>query len=280
MKLGTIGVWSGELRGLDESAAKAAAAKLESWGYGTLWINNGRDREMFRRVRALLSATERVVIATGILNIFDYAAAEVAEAYHAINVDFPDRFLLGLGVSHGRDKTFDAMVAFLDGLDSAPNPVPKANRTLAALGPRMLKLAAERSAGAHPYNVSVEQTREARQLVGSGVLLAPEQGFVLESSPARALAVARSRMGFYLNAPNYIRNFKRGGFTDDDLKDGGSERLIESFIVWGNADAVAGRVRQQLDAGADHVCIQALTDTPDQFPLDSWQALAQALIPA
>ncbi len=225
-----------------------------------------------------MSATERVVIATGILNIFDYPAADVAQAYHALNADFPDRFLLGLGVSHGRDRTFDAMVAYLDELDSAAHPVPKANRVLAALGPRMLKLAAERSAGAHPYNVSVAQTQEARQLLGPGPLLAPEQGVLLETDPTRALGLARQRMTFYLQAPNYVRNFIRGGFAEDDLKDGGSERLLRSFVAWGDVPVLVERVRQQHEAGADHVCIQALSDAPNTFPLDSWRTLAKALV--
>lgn len=280
MDLGRIGVWSGELRSLDEAEASRAAAELESLGYSTLWINSGRDGKIFDRVRALLSATERVVIATGIVNIFDYPAADVAEAYRALNVDFPDRFLLGLGVSHGREKTFDAMVAFLDALDSAPNPVAKANRALAALGPRMLKLAAERSAGAHPYNVSVEQTREARQLIGPASLLAPEQGVLLETDPTRARAVARQRMTFYMQAPNYIRNFQRSGFTEADLKDGGSDRLLDSFLAWGDVSAIGERVRQHHEAGANHVCIQVLTATADTFPLDQWRTLAQALIPS
>jgi probable F420-dependent oxidoreductase len=278
MDLGRIGIWNSELRNGDEAEAVRAAAELETLGYGALWLNNGSDGKIFDRVRALLAATKRTVVATGIVSIWNYPAAEVAGAYHRINADFPDRFLLGLGVSHGRARTYDAMTAYLDALDSAPSPVPVTNRVLAALGPRMLKLAAERAAGAHPYNVSVDYTREAREELGLGPLLAPEQGVILESDPTRARGIARQRMAFYLEAPNYARNFVRMGFTEDDLKNGGSDRLIDGYIGWGDIAAVGERVQAHLQAGADHVCIQVLTSTPGVFPYEEWRTLAKALI--
>lgn len=278
MDLGRIGIWSGELRNQDVGEASRAAAELEALGYGALWLNNGRDGRVFDRVRALLEATERVVIATGIVSIWDYPAADVAEAFHAIDGDFPGRFMLGIGVSHGREKTYDAMVAYLDALDAAPNPVPASSRMLAALGPRMLRLAAARSLGAHPYNVTVDYTRQARETLGTGPLLAPEQALILETDPARAREVARQRMSFYMNAPNYVRNFLRSGFTEDDVKNGGSDQLLDSFIAWGDVPALVERVRRQQDAGADHVCIQVITPTQGTFPYETWRTLAKALI--
>ena len=278
MDLGRIGIWSGELRSQDVGEASRAAVELESLGYGTLWINNGRDGRIFDRIRALLSATERVVIATGIANIWDYPAADVAEGFHAIDGDFPGRVLGRIGGSDRRAKTYDAMVAYLDALDSAPNPIPTSSRLLAALGPRMLRLAAARSLGAHPYNVSVEYTKQARSVLGMDPLLAPEQALILETDPARAREIARQRMGVYMDTPNYARNFLRSGFTKDDLKDGGSDRLIDAFIAWGDVPALVERVRQQQAAGADHVCIQVLTPTPGAFPYEAWRTLAKALV--
>jgi probable F420-dependent oxidoreductase len=278
MDIGPIGIWNSELRNGDLIEATRAAAELESLGYGALWLNNGRDGKIFERVAALLAATKSIVVATGIVSIWDYPAADVAAAFARIDADFPERFLLGLGVSHGRERTYDAMTAYLDALDRAPTPVPVARRVLAALGPRMLKLAAQRAAGAHPYNVSVEHTRQARQTLGPGPLLAPEQGVILESDPTRARHIARERMSFYLKAPNYTRNFERMGFGEADLQNGGSDRLLDAFIAWGDTPAIVQRVREQLHAGADHVCIQVLTPTPGTFPHEAWRTLAKSLI--
>jgi probable F420-dependent oxidoreductase len=277
MDLGRIGIWSSDLRNADEAAAIDAARELEALGYGALWFPNGKGGPL-ERSRALLAATERVTIVTGILSIWDQPATDVAAAYHSLNRDFGGRFVLGLGVSHGRDKTYDAMVSFLDGLDSAPEPVTAGQLILAALGPRMLRLARDRAAGAHPYNGPVSHTRRAREILGAGPLLAPEAAVILDEDPARARDIARQRMGFYLNAPNYVNNFLREGFTPDDVANGGSDRLIDSFIGWGDTAAVLARIQAHFDAGADHVAIQVLPQTRGEFPLAQWRALAPLLV--
>ena len=278
MELGRIGIWSGELRRAEAAAAVQAARELETLGFGALWLPGGRDGKIFECARALLAATSHVVIATGIVSIWETTPADVAAAYHALATDFPGRFLLGLGVSHGRDKTFDAMTAFLDGLDSAPNPVPAADRVLAALGPRMLRLARDRAAGAHPYNVPVSHTQHARAVLGTQALLAPEQAVILESDPARAREIARQFLGFYMKAPNYTNNFLREGFNSGDLENGGTDRLIDAIVAWGDSAAAQARVQAHLDAGANHVCIQAVTANRDALPLAEWRMLATALI--
>jgi probable F420-dependent oxidoreductase len=286
VQLGRIGIWSSRFWAHRE-AAKDAARELEQLGYGAVWFNNGADA--FGLARDLLGATSRIVVATGILNIWTHPAQEVAAGHAALARTFPHRFLLGLGVSHapvvdrgqaGRySHPYERMVAYLDALDTAPTPVPASERVLAALGPRMLALARERSAGAHPYLVTVEHTRSARQVLGDGPLLAPEQAVVLEPQPARARSIARAYLAQYLQLPNYTNNLLRHGFTPEDLAGGGSDRLVDALVAWGSVDAIRERVADHLRAGADHVCLQALTEDPATLPLDEWRTLA-ALVDA
>jgi probable F420-dependent oxidoreductase len=281
MQLGRIGIWSAQFWA-DRDAAKDAARELEHLGYGAVWFNNGPDA--FGLARDLLDATSHVVIATGILSIWTHPAEEVAAAHAALSRTYPHRFLLGLGVSHasvvdrnqaGRySHPFERMVTYLDALDAAPTPVPASERVLAALGPRMLALARERSAGAHPYGVTVEHTRSARQVLGDGPLLAPEQAVVLEPHPARARSIARAFLATYLQLPNYTNNLLRLGFTAEDLADGGSDRLVDALVAWGSIDAIHERIADHLRAGADHVCLQALTGDPATLPHNEWRALA------
>jgi probable F420-dependent oxidoreductase len=281
MDLGRLGIWSGQFWG-DRDAVLGAAAELEALGYGALWFPNGPD--MFTRAGELLGATRRIVVATGIASIWIHPAPQVAAAHHALEAAHPGRFLLGLGVSHahlvdraepGRyAQPLAHMRAYLDALDVAPDPVPAGARALAALGPRMLDLARDRTAGAHPYLVTPEHTRQARAALGEGHLLAPEQGIVLETDPAQARAIARQHLARYMRAPNYVNNWLRLGFTPNDLADGGSDRLVDALVAWGDVDAIRERIAEHYQAGADHVCIQALTADPMALPRAEWRALA------
>jgi probable F420-dependent oxidoreductase len=280
-QLGRIGIWSGAFWAQREDAQQAAR-ELERLGYGTLWFPNGRG--IFDRARELLDATSRVVVATGIASIWLYPAEEAAAAHHALTQAHPGRFLLGLGVSHahlvnrqqaGRyDKPVEHMQAYLDALDAAANPIPPDERILAALGPRMLETARTRSAGAHPYLVPVEHTRLAREALGVGPLLAPEQAVVLNADPAQARRIGHAHLARYFPAPNYTNNWLRLGFTAEDLANGGSDRLVDALVAWGNVDAIRERVAAHLRAGADHVCLQVLTDNTMAMPFEEWRALA------
>ena len=287
MELGRFGVWSAALRYGDRGEARDAAAELETLGYGTLWLPGGIGGDIFDAVKALLDATRRVALATGIVNLWMHDVAEVATAHAQLTSAHPDRFLLGLGVSHallvdanhpGRyRRPLAATRRYLDGLDAAAPPVPVAERALAALGPKMLALARDRSRGAHPYLVTPEHTSRARAELGDGALLAPEQSAVLERDPALARELARHHLAIYLQLPNYVRNLRRLGFSDDDVAAPGSDRLVDRIVAWGDADAIAGRVRDHRDAGADHVCVQVIGPDPSVLPRDAWRELGPAL---
>ena len=286
MDLGRIGVWSGGLRNGERGAITAAAAELEALGYGTLWFPGGQHAGLADLCRAMLEATQRVVVATGIVNIWTHPPEAVAAEHHALQQAYPGRFLLGLGVSHQHvveraglhyQRPLQQMRAYLDALDSAPTPVPKDERLLAALGPRMLELAGQRTAGTHPYFTPPEHTQQARQALGPQAIVAPEQMVVLESDAAAARALARPAIERYLQAPNYTNNLLRLGFTEVDIQDGGSDRLVDRIVAWGDEQTVLGRVREHLEAGADHVCIQVLDGSaPGSLPLDGWRRLAAA----
>jgi len=285
MRLGRIGIWSGAFRA-DAAEVPDAARELEDLGFGTLWLPGGAGGDVFGASSRLLTATGHVVVATGILNIWAHDPADVAASVRELGATFPDRFLLGLGVSHAPlvehiggvyDHPFEAMVTYLDALDRAPTPVAPAQRLLAALGPRMLDLAGDRTAGAHPYLVPVEHTRQARERLGTGPLLAPEVKVVLEEDPDRARAIARKHLAIYFGLPNYTNNLRRLGFDDDDLTNGGSDRFVDAVVAWGGGDRVSARVRDHLDAGADHVCVQLLDDEPG-LPRAGWRELAKLLV--
>ncbi|HKS70763.1 MAG TPA: LLM class F420-dependent oxidoreductase [Ktedonobacterales bacterium] len=281
MDLGRVGIWSGQFWG-DRAAALKAAAELEQMGYGTLWFPN--RRETFVLARELLDATHHVVIAPGIASIWMHPAEQVTRDTHALEQAHPGRFLLGLGVSHqhmvdhnapGRyDRPVAHMLAYLDELDHAPTPVPPEQRVLAALGPRMLAIARDRSAGAHPYLTTPDHTRRARDILGPGPILAPEQAVVLESDPVAARRIAREHLARYLEAPNYVNNWLRLGFTQEDIEQGGSDRLVDALVAWGSVDAVRERIEEHFRAGASHVCIQVLTAEQAVLPMQQWRALA------
>ncbi len=288
MELGGIGIWSGELRYGEEGERRDAAAELEALGYTALWIPDvGGD--VFGALRDLLDATSTVVAATGILNLWMHGAAEVGEGFTALEADHPGRTLLGIGVSHSLlidqshpgayTKPLSVTRNYLDELDAAPPNVPVDRRVLAALGPKMLELSRDRAAGAHPYLVTPEHTHTARDTLGEGPMLLPEQHVVLETDPDRARAIAREGLSVYLQLPNYVNNWLRLGFTDDDVADGGSDRLVDHVVVWGDEATIVARVQAHFDAGADHVCVQAYTGTENtDFPRAEWRALAPALV--
>ncbi len=258
------------------------APELESLGYGTLWSSGGFDPGLSPHFEKLLAATDRVPVASGIVSIWAGAPEDVGPAVAALEDRFRGRFLLGIGTSHGPvvadyTRPYSKMVAYLDALDALETPVPPERRVLAALGPRMLELAAARAAGAHPYFVPVEHTALARGILGADSLLATEVAVVLETDPTKARELARAYASIYLGLPNYTSNLRRFGFGDDDIDHGGSDRLIDAVIPWGDAETVAAAVRAHHDAGADHVCIQVVSDR-QEFPLGGYRELAATLL--
>jgi probable F420-dependent oxidoreductase len=275
-QLGPIGVWA---RG--PQVTPGLAAELESLGYGCVWIGGSPPGDL-RVAEELLDATTTITVATGIVNIWKDDPTTVATSFHRITSAHPGRFLLGVGVGH-REQTgdafqrpYDALVSYLDDLDA--NGVPVHDRALAALGPKVLRLAAERSRGAHPYLTTPEHTRRAREILGAGVLLAPEQKVILDTDPRRARTIVRQVVAKpYFELVNYTNNLRRLGFTDDDLADGGSDVLIDALIAHCDPATAAARVTEHLAAGADHVAIQLL-DSSGAAALDSFRALAAELI--
>jgi probable F420-dependent oxidoreductase len=285
MKVTGTGIWSAGLRYGEAGESSEAAAELEELGYTALWVPDVGGN-LFDVVERLLNVTKSAVVATGILNLWMHDAAETAEFHARTRTQHGDRFLVGIGVSHqplvdstepGRyRKPLSAMSAFLDGLDSADVPLGLDDRVLAALGPRMLELARDRAAGAHPYNVTPEHTAIAREAVGPGKLVLPEQAVTLTTDPETARRRGRQHLEVYLQLPNYTNNMRRLGFDDTDFAAGGSNRLIDALVAWGNESQIAGRINEHRDAGADHVCVQVLSDE-GMFPRADWRALAPAL---
>lgn len=285
MDLAGVGIWSSQLRYGDQGEATEAAAELEELGFTALWIPDVGG-PVLDSVDQLLSATKQVVIATGILNLWMHEPADVATRYAALSESHGDRFLLGIGVSHAplidsREpglyrKPLAATRRYLDAIDATPQPVPVANRVLAALGPKMLELAANRSRGAHPYLVTPEHTRYAREQLGDGPLLLPEQTVLLTTDAEEARSLGTDWLRSYLALPNYANNLLRSGFTEEDVATV-SDRLFDAIIAWGDEETVLNRVRQHRDAGADHVCVQVLTADPREFPREQWRRLASAL---
>jgi probable F420-dependent oxidoreductase len=280
---GEIGVWSPQLREGDAHEVAEAATELEELGYDTIWVPGREHEDLEERLRLLLSATERMTVATGIVSIWTHPADATAALHARLTSEFPGRFLLGLGVSHapavgGRyRKPLTEMVRYLDALDKADPPVPRTERVLAALAPRMLALARERARGSHPYLVTPEHTRSAREALGPDPLLAPEQTVVLEKEADAARAVARQWLARYLQLPNYANNWLRTGFDHADIENGGSNRLIDALVGWGDTDTIRARVEAQRAAGADHVAIQVVTSDPAQLPREQWRRLAAAV---
>lgn len=291
--LGRVGVWTAGFDGVPVPAAQAAAATLEQAGYGALWFGEAYGRESLTQAAVLLAGTTRAVVATGITSIHgrDPVAARSAQA--TLLSAYPGRFLLGLGVSHrpmverfrhgDYGSPLASMRRYLDAMDAitplAADGVAPAPRVLAALGPRMTALAGKRAAGAHPYLVTPEHTAWARELLGPGRLLAVEQAVVLTTDAEVARQRARTHLEIYTGLPNYRRSWERLGFAEDqgDFVRGGSRRLQDALVAWGDEDDCRSAVRAHLDAGADHVCVQALGDHPLALPTDDLLTLAPAL---
>ena len=251
--LGPFGVWLG-------SITPELAGQIESLGYGAAWIGMSPSADL-AWADPTLAQTTSLQLATGIVNIWSAPAPAVAESYQRIENAYPGRFLLGIGAGHREHteeytKPYDALVEYLDELDAAM--VPTSRRVLAALGPKVLRLSAERSAGAHPYLTTPEHTAKARELVGNSVFLAPEHKVVLTTDRDEARAVGRKVVDFYLGLSNYVNNWLRLGFTEDDVRKPGSNKLIDAVVAYGRPEAIAQRLNEHLDAGADHVAIQVL----------------------
>jgi probable F420-dependent oxidoreductase len=273
-RLGRVGAWL-TLLGLQSAAAeRAAAEEIEQLGYPAVWFGETAvNKEAFVHAAILLAATRRITVATGIASIYARDPAATNAAAQALAEAFDGRFVLGLGVSHapavelrGHDygRPVTAMREYLAALDlavyRAPPPADPVPLVLAALRRRMLELARDRAHGAHPYLVTPSHTARARAVLGAGPVLAPEQGVVLETDPVQARAIAREHLGRYLQLPNYTRSWREDGFDEADLADGGSDRLVDGLIAWGGPEAIARRVRAHLDAGADHVAVQPVTN--------------------
>jgi probable F420-dependent oxidoreductase len=292
MQLGAFGVWTFQLDVLPAARMQEVASELEEMGYGALWYGEAVGREALTKAALLLSGTKRIIIATGIANIYGRDPITMAAGQKTLAEAYPNRSLLGLGVSHiplveklrghRYDKPVPTMRAYLDAMDKAPYqavpPASKPPRVLAALGPLMLKLSAERADGAHPYNTTPQHTAQARELLGTGPLLCPEQAVVLEKDPAKARAIARKFLEIYLGLPNYTNNWLRLGFQEADISKGGSDRLIDAIIAWGDLKTVVSRIQEHRSAGADHVCIQVLTEDSKTFPTREYRDLASALL--
>ena len=272
MPLGQFGIWRSHQEGL------GPVPEIEALGFGALWVGGSPS---LAEARACLDATSTLTVATGILNVWRHEPADVAAGHADLRGTFGERFLLGVGIGHPEatseyKKPLTKMSEFLDGLDQAEPPVPRDQRVVAALGPKMLDLAAERSLGAHPYFTTTEHTRFARERMGPDALIAPEVAVVVDPEPGSAREIARAYAARSLRLTNYADNLRRFGYSEQDLADGGSDRLIDTVVPHGSPEAIAEAVQAHLDAGADHVCLQPVGHGPE--PLDDYRALAAALL--
>ena len=271
MQLGQIGIWRSKNRG-----SAAAAAEIEALGYSALWIGGSPSVD---EARPYLEASSTLPVITGILNVWQHDPADVAAAHAQITSEYPNRFLLGVGIGHPEatsdyKRPLKTMRDFFDGLDAADTPVPHDERLAAALGPKMLDLSKERSLGTHPYFITLEHTHYARERLGEDALVAPEVAVVLDPNRESARRKAREFAKTYLQLSNYTSNLLKFGFTEDDIAEGGSDRLIDAVIPHGSPERVAAHIEAHLDAGADHVCIQPLGDDE---PTRDYAALAAVL---
>lgn len=284
------GLWTGALETRPGPQAQELVVELEELGYGSIWFGEAYGREAFSAAQAYLSVTRRIVVGTGIANIYGRGAMTTSGASRLIESLAPGRFVMGLGVSHkplverDRKETYlpplRAMTDYLDDLAAAPyfgSDGDMAPIVLAALGPKMLRLARDRTAGAHPYLVTPAHTASARETLGTGPLLVVEQAVVLGQDRTEGLRRAHDHLNIYTGLPNYRNNWLRQGFTEDDFGRGGSERLADALVVQGDEGAVLDRVRDHLDAGADHVLLQVLGSDLGHAPVDEWRTLAPAL---
>ncbi|MFC9685330.1 LLM class F420-dependent oxidoreductase [Streptomyces sp. NPDC056948] len=279
--VGRYGIWSVGLRSEDpdrRGELAEAAAELEELGFGAVWLGGNSSAA---NAAPLIEATSGLTVGTSIQSIWQHEPDAAAAAFAELESAHPGRFLLGLGVSHAKRveqyaRPYSALVEHLDGLDAAG--VPADRRLLAALGPKSLRLARDRAAGSIPYLVTPEHTAHAREILGEAPLLAPELGVVPETDPTRARALAREFLGTYLPLPNYTNNFLRHGFTEDDLQNGGSDRLVDALFAWGDDTAIRAKLDTFFEAGADHLALQLIDDSPrDALPRKAWRDLAALL---
>lgn len=290
--LGKLGLWTFQLDMQPMREAQKYAAQIEELGFRAVWVPEAVGREPFASTSLLLSATESLILATGIASLHARSPMTMQAGWKTVTEAFPDRFLLGIGVSHQPavegfhggtyDKPYSTMVKYLDAMDRglyfAAQPTSAPARALAALGPKMLKLAAERTLGAHPYFVPVEHTPIARAAMGPDALLAPEQAVVFSKDPSEARAIARGFMKTYLGLPNYTNNLRRLGWSEADIE-GPSDALVDAIVAWGTIDDVHARIKAHLDGGADHVCVQVLSSDPSAVTMNEFRELA-SLIPS
>lgn len=286
MKLSGVGVWSSHLRYRDQSEAAEKAAQLEDLGYTALWIPDVGG-PVFESVENLLNSTSHIAVATGVLNLWMHSPDDVATGCASVKNVYGDRFLLGIGVSHGPvidsikpgryRKPLMATAQYLDRLDHASPPVAVADRVLAALGPKMLQLAARRSAGTHPYLVTPEHTATARRTLGEDALVSPEQTVIVCDSRSEARRIGMEWLQAYQSLPNYVNNFARYGFSREDVSTV-TDRFFDAIFAWGDEEAILSRINDHRSAGADHVCIQALEEDLSAWPVESWRRIAAALL--
>ena len=289
MDIGRIGIWTFTLDLVPSAQSVEHVDELDELGFGAVWVPEAVGREAFTSAALLLRGGTDITVATGIAGIYGRDPMTANAAHRTLTEAYPDRFLLGLGVSHqvmvegvrkhDYSKPFSAMQSYLDAMDEAmffaAPPTTEPQRVLAALGPRMLGLARDRAAGALPYFVPPEHTAVAREVLGDGPLLAVEQAVVFETDPAKARDLARSHTKTYTPLPNYTNNLRRldPTWTDDDFAHAGSDRLVDAIVAWGDEDAIVSRIQAHLDAGADHVCIQVITDGVEP-PVEAWRRLS------
>jgi probable F420-dependent oxidoreductase len=291
MDIGKVGVSVSALNWVPASEAQQAVQRLEELGYGAVWFSEEFGREAFTHAGLLLAGSTRIVVATGIANIWARDAVAMAAAHKTLTQAYPKRFLLGIGVSHAAlvevrghryQRPVSAMSTYLDAMDAAPftamEPSTRPVRVLAALGPKMLKLAAERAHGAYSYLVPIEHTETARKLMGDNTLLAVGQPVVLNKDSRQARSIAHQNIKSYLRYPGYRNNLLRSGFTEADIEDSGSDRLVDAVVAWGDEEAIGERIVAHRQAGADHVVLQVLNSASNTAPIQEWEQLAATVV--
>ena len=291
-RLGRVGVWNFALQRLSAADEAAAMREYERLGYPTVWMPESvGSKEVFAHAAILLNGSDRAIVAPGIASIYARDPMAMAGGAKALGEAYPGRFVLGIGVSHAPSvatrggsygKPIETMTEYLDAMEktsyAGPEPSQPVPLVLAALGPRMLELAAARADGAHPYFVPVEHTPVARAAIGSETCLAVEQTAILSTEADEARRIGRAFAKHYLALPNYANNLRRLGWSDDDIANEGSDRLIDAVIAWGDVDAIVARVKAHLDAGADHVCVQLRAESSADPDLAGYAELASALL--
>ena len=281
MQLRKLGVWI-SMDSMTAAEAAPFAKRVEEWGYAALWIPESRGRNALVHSSWLLANTWRLIVATGIANIYARDPMAMANGQRGLSEQSDGRFLLGVGVSHRpmvqgiRGHTYGrpvaTMRAYLKAMRAAPYQAPMPRETpltvVAALGPKMIALSSELADSAHPYNTTPEHTAKAREILGPGKLLCPEVWVLLETDPAAARRAAREQLSRYLQLENYVNSWRREGFSETDLAAGGSDRFLDAMVAWGDERAIRARIQQHWDAGADHVCIQAISSQGSRQPVD------------